>query len=501
MLFVVLFFLIISSIAVFFMRRDRQSMLILGLCVSFVCMFTGIIIYLSKTGGLQSWQKFFLFFDTGIQRKLSYMVFPLRRLGYMIAIGRTLFPGFLLMLAFNYSLTPWIKRHRKKQFLIWILPVVTLVLYYPSIFLNYARKSSLLQILLINITILWIALYLGLSLLLLLYEYRNTTIPYCKKQFRSIMGFLICMGIMYFFYFRQDPIQVYQMYSAEYMRYGGPLYSGTAGGGISRWIVFTGVTTVFGILGFWNLRSYTLLEQEEAKGDIRIQKKFDTASKGISVFVHGMKNQLLSNRILMDKLNRELEKEQPEQERLQNYAREISQINANMLTRMEELYRSVKSNYITLEATEAQTVVDMALSRFHDKYPGAEVKTIVTATALLLADRIQLSEALYNLLTNGYESILEAGRKEPELEILAHDERLYVTFEISDNGTGMSRQVQRKIYDPFYTSKNTNQNWGMGLHYVRQIIRNHLGMLRLESTEGKGTRFFVAIPKYEDRSQ
>lgn len=77
-----------------------------------------------------------------------------------------------------------------------------------------------------------------------------------------------------------------------------------------------------------------------------------------------------------------------------------------------------------------------------------------------------------------------------------YDERLYVMFRVEDNGKGMSKHVQNKIFDPFYTSKNTNNNWGMGLYYVRQIVKNHFGMLKIESTEHVGTTFFIAIPKY-----
>ncbi|HBE86211.1 MAG TPA: hypothetical protein DDW53_13630 [Lachnoclostridium sp.] len=108
---------------------------------------------------------------------------------------------------------------------------------------------------------------------------------------------------------------------------------------------------------------------------------------------------------------------------------------------------------------------------------------------------------MYNLAINGYESILESGRQEKHLSIKVYHERLYVTFEIQDNGRGISRQVQKKIFDPFYTSKNTNNNWGLGLYYVRQIIKHHFGMLKLESTEGEGATFFVAIPKCKNQDE
>ena len=501
MLFVVLFFLIISSLAITLLRRNKQTILMLGLCISFVCMFVGIIIYLAKTGGLQNGQKFLLFFDSRIQRKLSYMIFPLRQLGYLIAIGRTLFPGFLLMIAVNYSMHPKIARFKKYDLSIMCLPVLTLILYYPAIFLNLGKTSAYLQLVVINGTLFWMFAYLLTALFLLMQEYRSMTIPYCKQQFRFILGFLISIGVMYFFYFRQDPIQVYQMYSAEYMRLGGLLYFGTAGGATSRWIFLSVLTTLFGCFGFWSLRTYTILEQEEVKGDIMIQKKFDAASKGISVFVHGMKNQMLSNRILSEKLKAELEKEHPDVRLLKEYSGLLSDISSNMLVHMEELHERVQSNYITLTPVDVEELVGRTVKRFYEKYPGGQIKTTVTAQSRILADMSYLSEALYNLAINGHEAIVEAGRENPELEIKAYDERLYVTFQINDNGRGMSRQTQKKIFDPFYTKKNTNYNWGMGLYHVRQIIKSHMGMLKLESTQDKGTKFFVAIPKCELRDR
>ena len=81
-----------------------------------------------------------------------------------------------------------------------------------------------------------------------------------------------------------------------------------------------------------------------------------------------------------------------------------------------------------------------------------------------------------------------------------HDERLYIVFEIKDNANGIPRTEQKKIFDPFYTNKNTNFNWGMGLYYVRQIVKSHLGILRLESTEGVGTSFFAMLPRYLPRT-
>ena len=54
-----------------------------------------------------------------------------------------------------------------------------------------------------------------------------------------------------------------------------------------------------------------------------------------------------------------------------------------------------------------------------------------------------------------------------------------------------------RIFEPFFTTKNTNSNWGMGLYYVRRIIKGHVGKLKIESIKDQGTSFFIMLPKFE----
>ncbi len=215
MLLIVLLFLAVSSLSLFFMKRDQHTVCLLGLCFSFILMFVGIMIYLAKTGGLSLEQKIFLFFDTKIQRRLSYLIFPLRRLGYMIAIGRYLFPPFLLLIAVNYSMVPAVLRLKKKAAAVFFLPFVTLLTYYPDIFLHLVKGRFALQAVVMKVVQGWIFAYVILAVGLIVYEYRDITIPYSKKQFRYIMVFILNVTAQYMIYCTQDPLQVYQIYSAE----------------------------------------------------------------------------------------------------------------------------------------------------------------------------------------------------------------------------------------------------------------------------------------------
>ncbi len=70
----------------------------------------------------------------------------------------------------------------------------------------------------------------------------------------------------------------------------------------------------------------------------------------------------------------------------------------------------------------------------------------------------------------------------------------FVRITISDTGPGIPAALQRKIFDPFFTTKAPGEGTGLGLGIVQGIVQKHGGFLSLESTEGKGSRFFIYLP-------
>ncbi|QNK40349.1 ATP-binding protein [Caproicibacter fermentans] len=103
---------------------------------------------------------------------------------------------------------------------------------------------------------------------------------------------------------------------------------------------------------------------------------------------------------------------------------------------------------------------------------------------------------------NAQEAILAAGRgPQGKIKLKTYNGRIYTFFEVDDNGGGIPKNEQKKIVDPFYTTKNTNYNWGMGLHYVKRIAKSHFGMLRFESFPGQGSSFFLVLPQHEPRAR
>ena len=486
----------VATVMVAANRRDVLSAYLGGLSASFVVMMCGVVTYVAKMGGYNTAQRLFLFLLPDLQLWLQGLPIPLGTLGYLVALGRSLFPYFLLCLGIYHSNLHWVRRHEKAIRRVHLLGTLVLLVYYwPPVFRLVVGGRFWVLVIMRQICLGWIVASVLAALGLLLQDYFATTSPYFKRSMRLVVLALVSVTVLYSMYAIQDPGQIYNFYVSEYIRLGSLNYLRTALSSGWSWLPLLACTVFFVGLGSFNMIHYSRLSQSEAQEDTTLQRKFDTASMGASVFVHSIKNQLLAARVAHKKLQQELEEPEPDLEKVRAWATCLREMNASMLERMEELYRSIKVSYIELVPVKSDEIVQASLARLAQKYPDAKVQVHQSVQALVLADRTHMAEALYNLLTNAWEAA-SAAAGGPRVELLVQPERLWLDFIVRDNGPGISRAEQKKIFDPFYTSRNTNNNWGMGLYYVRQIIKSHLGHMQIKSAEGKGSSFIVMLPRY-----
>ena len=134
------------------------------------------------------------------------------------------------------------------------------------------------------------------------------------------------------------------------------------------------------------------------------------------------------------------------------------------------------------------------------------LKFDIKCSDVLFAIKEQMSESIFNLLDNSFESIqdkilrsAEAGQPYPDPNItvsLKEKDGLW-QLAVSDNGMGISDSVKRKIFAPFFTTKSsTKSGSGIGMYVVKRIIEErHNGKIWFESQEGQGTTFFIEIPR------
>ena len=102
----------------------------------------------------------------------------------------------------------------------------------------------------------------------------------------------------------------------------------------------------------------------------------------------------------------------------------------------------------------------------------------------------QLNQVFMNLLVNAAQAIEKNG----EIKIITKSVNSHVNIIISDTGSGISKENIRRIYDPFFTTKEVGKGTGLGLNVVYNIIEKHKGKIDVESEIGKGTTFSISIP-------
>jgi signal transduction histidine kinase/FixJ family two-component response regulator len=103
--------------------------------------------------------------------------------------------------------------------------------------------------------------------------------------------------------------------------------------------------------------------------------------------------------------------------------------------------------------------------------------------------------ALLNLFDNAVDACLDDPHKPSHVILLrVRGDGDFVTFELQDDGVGMSAETQEKIFDLLFSSKGRSGT-GLGLFIVRQAIRQHSGTIRVDSAPGLGSCFCVRLPR------
>jgi len=108
----------------------------------------------------------------------------------------------------------------------------------------------------------------------------------------------------------------------------------------------------------------------------------------------------------------------------------------------------------------------------------------------ITADPAQLNQVLVNLVVNSVQAMPEGGRLTVQT-LVCEDHVLLI---VEDTGIGMSEEVVKQVFIPFFTTKDVGQGTGLGLPVVHGIVTSHGGSIKVESQVGRGTRFEVRLP-------
>ena len=131
---------------------------------------------------------------------------------------------------------------------------------------------------------------------------------------------------------------------------------------------------------------------------------------------------------------------------------------------------------------------------------------------LVLGDATQCHQVLLNLSVNARDAMPQGGKitlgaanvclgESTAKQLLGARAGKYVCLSVTDNGSGMPPAVKDKIFEPFFTTKEVGKGTGLGLATVSSIIKNHEGVLDLQTEVGRGTSFKIYLPAIASTEQ
>jgi two-component system NtrC family sensor kinase len=122
---------------------------------------------------------------------------------------------------------------------------------------------------------------------------------------------------------------------------------------------------------------------------------------------------------------------------------------------------------------------------------GIELKRLLSSDLPeITADPGQLTQVLVNLIVNAIQAMPQGGT----LTVHTLAGKGHVSLIVEDTGVGMSSEVMKNLFVPFFTTKELDQGTGLGLPVVHGIVTSHGGSIKADSQAGQGSRFEVKLP-------
>jgi nitrogen-specific signal transduction histidine kinase len=108
----------------------------------------------------------------------------------------------------------------------------------------------------------------------------------------------------------------------------------------------------------------------------------------------------------------------------------------------------------------------------------------------VIADASQIQQVVLNLCVNAIQSMPRGGT----LRVVTEAEAEHVRLVVADEGEGMTEEVRRHLFTPFFTTKSVGNGTGLGLSVVHGIVAGHGGTIEVDSAPGEGATFTVRLP-------
>jgi Signal transduction histidine kinase len=390
------------------------------------------------------------------------------------ALSHYFIPYTALMFGVRYSKF-FDPKYKKLATLFPLVPMVITFLCFPNH--DYHITSTYQGVVYYRYFSIWAVPYLLASCVLQIYAYRKEDIPSLRRQ-RLIFCLIAVPGIVF------TSITTY-------------LLSGLPFG--KPWKYWD--LNVFIILYMFILFLYCIINYGVLGVKIRIEKQnlsnmMNAMDSGIKILSHSLKNELTNISICMTNMKLSLANPVQGDAGIDENFQMVSASLEHLSDMMKKLQKSsIDPGKFTLTQNNLAEIVDTGLNfvAVFLKSKNIRVLKSLDANVSILSDKVYLQEVFVNLFQNAVEAMNDNG--ELVLETVLTTRNLIIV--IKDNGAGIAEQDLPHILEPFFTTKNKRENFGLGLSYCYNLLKKHGASLEIQSAKNMGTTVSLFFPRYK----
>lgn len=234
-----------------------------------------------------------------------------------------------------------------------------------------------------------------------------------------------------------------------------------------------------------------ITEQKKAQQELIIAEKLTMTGKMARSIAHEVRNPLTNLSLALDQLLDELG---DNQEKTQLYTDIIGRNVERISALITDMLNSSKPRELDRKPQDLNEVVKSTIGLVMDRIKLKQMQLITSyspddCTAPLDIDQVRM--ALTNIFINAVEA-MEPGQGKLWIETQCQD-NTQVMVTIRDNGSGIAPENIQRLFDPFFTGKQSGM--GLGLTATQNIVTSHKGHIEVDSEQGRGTTFRITFPR------
>lgn len=469
-----------------------------GIIIGWMLSFFSYIFYISKFNVYYDKVSKFYDFSPGSWNRLVLENFDPNLLIRLFNIGIILFGYSFLLFSISYTLG-----HRKLKNLYLYIPIVFLmiiqIIYYDPSFnmalQDHFYSKSFNQGLLFNryrdviyIVTLWLknAAIFTSFVLLGLHFIKNYRVHFLHRYTLYHIVCLFPVAVIHIIMFSWAPkILVKPTYLKEFPNYLKPQISNIIYE--MNWFPIISIIALGSMI--FTFSRYTSMEKLDKFINADINKKIKTASLGVKAFTHSIKNHMLAIRSEAEFLKERFASDPEAQYSLSLILKSC----ADSYQTINDASNKLNSISLSLKAIKLHVPIEKAIAKLSTEQ--AQIPITVKRESMgrkAFIDENHMCEVYYNIIINAIEAL--QGQEDAAIVITIEDQEDWGFVSIQDNGPGIAREHLTDVFSPFFSTKSSARNWGVGLSYCHKIVTAHNGKMEVDSQLKKGTVFKILLP-------